>query len=184
MTCLRPLLPNTSISPRSLGITLCWSVVLSLLFCFLVFMPGGLLNGMDLQGFTALYTGAAVVTVQSALAVLLPIWLFYTYIYLLANSVVAPIRRGRLPVHVILIATSTAAHTKRGRFITRALLFAVASILRIVLSALAACERALPLSWRWSGLHTSPLKAHAAAGLPTHLATGWSAGFSPQVLYS
>lgn len=184
MSCMRPLLPNTSISPRSLGITLCWSVFLSLILCFVAFMVCSLLYGMKFTSFTALYTAAAVVTVQSTLAVLLSIWLFYSYLYLLANSVVAPIRRGRLPVHVALITNTTAAHSGRGRFITRVLLFAAASILRIVLSALAACVRALPLSWRWSVLHTSPVKAHAAAGLPAHLATGWSAGSSPQVLYS
>lgn len=162
---IRRLLPNGGMSPGSMGLTFCWATILPVLIGFLLFLPFGLLVGMDLAGYAVLYVDAAWVTLDAVLIVLVGSWLIHAYIYSVAVPPAVSIERGNTLIYEavytggLLSPDPRLVEAARGRTLAYSL-----------------CRRIVCFV-------TRPFRTPEKSGLPGHLAIGWSPGVHPQVVF-
>ena len=168
MNLIRRLLPSgglSPLSPGSMGLTFCWATILPVLFGFLLFLPFGLLVGMDLAGYTVLYVDVVWVTLDAVLVVLVGSWLIHVYIYAVAVPLAESIERGNTLVYEAFYTGESLSSDPRLLETAKARALASSLCHRIVCFA------------------TRPFRAPEKSGVPAHLATGWSPGVHPRVVY-
>ena len=162
---LRPILPGDDLTPRSLGLTVLWAVILPILLCYLLFLPFASMAGETPWEFASMLLDESLEVLSPLLVVLLGHWLLYAYGYVVSVPVIMSLEHGR-----------TLAF---GGF------YALASLVKGVRCEVVIWWRDLVIGRRHHNAApvANPLRLISRQGLPTHLATGWSPATHPQLVY-